>query len=93
VRRGWGMVPKLNKEIGEYYRLAAEAREKASAATDPVTRQRCLDRERRWLLFAYRHQFAAPRKGKGKSGLGGPSKHAPGSHSGGPGTSSSARFR
>jgi hypothetical protein len=63
------MVLKLNKEIGEYYRLAAEARENASAATDAVTRQRCLDLERRWLLSAYRcYQFSASRNGKRKNG-------------------------
>jgi hypothetical protein len=46
------MPVKFSKEIGECYRLAAEARENASAAADPVIRQDFLDIERRWLLLA-----------------------------------------
>src|SRR5499433_1347862 len=38
-RGGTEWAHMLRKEIGEYYRLAAEAREKASAHTDPVIRQ------------------------------------------------------
>jgi len=63
----------LRKRIGEYYRLAAEAREKASATADPVIRQEFLDMEQRWLLLAHRYTIskrlraftgAKPRSGK-----------------------------
>jgi hypothetical protein len=51
----------LRKDIGEYYRLAAEAREKASASADPVIRHEFLDMEQRWLLLAHRYTiFKAP---------------------------------
>ena len=53
------MFLKLSKEIGECYRLAAEAREKASAHTDPVIRQAYLDMEQRWLLLAHREHLTA----------------------------------
>src|SRR5262249_31501589 len=52
------MFLKLSKEIGECYRLAAEAREKASAHTDPVIRQAYLDMEQRWLTLAHRRAGA-----------------------------------
>jgi hypothetical protein len=48
--RGRQVLLKLSKEIGECYRLAAEARENASAATDAVIRQDFLEMERRLLL-------------------------------------------
>ena len=48
----------LRKEIGEYYRLAAEAREKASAHADPVIRQEFLDMEQRCLLLAHRYAIS-----------------------------------
>jgi len=52
------MLLKLSKEIGECYRLAAEAREKASAHTDPVIRQAYLDMEQRWLTLAHSYEFS-----------------------------------
>jgi hypothetical protein len=48
----------LRKDIGEYYRLAAEAREKASASADPVIRHEFLDMEQRWLLLAHRYTIS-----------------------------------
>ena len=51
----------LRKEIGEYYRLAAEARERASAHADPVIRQEFLDMEQRWAPFGPpTYDFKAP---------------------------------
>jgi hypothetical protein len=52
------MLPKLSKKIGECYRLAAEAREKAAAHADPVIRQDFLDMEQRWLLLAHRYTIS-----------------------------------
>lgn len=46
------MLLRLRKEIGECYRRAAEAREKASAATDPAIRENYLVSEQSWLLLA-----------------------------------------
>jgi hypothetical protein len=48
---GWGHM--LKKGIGESYRLATVAREKASATANPVIRQEFLDMEQRWLLLAH----------------------------------------
>jgi hypothetical protein len=59
---------KLNKDIGKYYRLATKAREKASAAANPVSRQELLNLERQWLLSAYRCRISAQRDRKRGSG-------------------------
>jgi hypothetical protein len=64
------MPVKFSKEIGECYRLAAEARENASAAADPVIRQDFLDIERRWLLLAHRHRITAAKPRGRKTRLG-----------------------
>jgi hypothetical protein len=55
---GTGWAHMLRKEIGEYYRLAAEARERASAHADPIIRQEFLEMEQRWLLLAHRHTIS-----------------------------------
>jgi hypothetical protein len=49
----------LRKDIGEYYRLAAEAREKASASADPVIRQEFLDMEQRWHSYTISKRLRA----------------------------------
>ena len=51
------MLLKL-KEIGECYRRAAEARERASAAEDMTVREGFLDRERHWLVMAHRYAIS-----------------------------------
>lgn len=51
------MLLKLSKEIAGCYRHAAECREEARLARDPVTKEEYLEMEQRWLLLARSHEF------------------------------------
>ena len=51
------MLLKLSDQISECLTLAADARERANAATDPRRKEDFLDMERRWLRLLESHRF------------------------------------
>ena len=51
------MLLKLSDQISECLTLAADARERANAATDPRHKEDFLDMERRWLRLLESHRF------------------------------------
>ena len=67
------MLQKLSKEIATCYRHAAECRERAKQAVDPVAKQELFEMEQKWLFLARSYEFtlrlrdfAAENRPKGK---------------------------
>jgi hypothetical protein len=52
------MLQKLDSEIRECYRHAAECSRRADESQDSFTRQDFLDAEKRWLCLAHSYEFA-----------------------------------
>jgi hypothetical protein len=52
------MLDKINDEIAECHRHAAECREKAEQATDPEMKRDLLALERSWLFLASSYELS-----------------------------------
>jgi PAS domain S-box-containing protein len=52
------MLQKLSEQVRKWHECAAEAKQKAEAATDPTTKAEFLDIERHWLTLASSYAFA-----------------------------------
>jgi hypothetical protein len=52
------MLQKLDSEIRECYRHAAECSRRADESQDSFTKQEFLDAEKRWLCLAHSYEFA-----------------------------------